>query len=143
MSIQFPQDKLRGEVRRTVVKAVQNKMQEAAVRAITAVLMEFLEAEVTGKLGREKGMPRRVSSQTREIDWKCKNCGCTDANQFIRDGHYRRNLETGWGHVQNLQVPMLECQRCGHNVICNYTLLDKYQRFWLDLDQDVLWSTSC
>lgn len=143
MSIQFSQEKLLGEARKAVIKAVQKQMQEAALRAITAVLMVFLEAEVTEKLGREKGMPRRVSSQTREIDWKCKNCGCTDANQFTRDGHYRRNLETGWGHVENLQVPMLECQLCGHDVICNYAVLEKNLRFWRDLDQDVLWSTSC
>ena len=38
---------------------------------------------------------------------------------------------------------MLECQCCGHDVICNYAILEKYRRFWLDLDQDVLWSTSC
>jgi hypothetical protein len=105
--------------------------------------MTFLEAEVTTKLGREKGMPRQVSSQEREIDWHCANCGCTDANQFTRDGHYRRDLETGWGHVQNLQVPMLECQRGPHDVVCEYAILEKGQRFWLDLDQEVLWSSSC
>jgi transposase-like protein len=27
--------------------------------------------------------------------------------------------------------------------VCEYTILEKNQRFWLDLDQDVLWSTSC
>jgi hypothetical protein len=118
-------------------------MQIAALKAITEVLLAFLEEEVAVKLGREKGKPRQVSSQVREIDWKCAYCGCKDANQFTRDGHYRRNLETGWGHIQNMQVPMLECQRCGHDVVCDYTILEKHQRFWLDLHQDVLWSTSC
>jgi putative transposase len=143
MSIQFSQGKLLGETRRNVVKAIQKEMQKAAVKAITGVMETSLEDEVTAKLGREKGQPRRVSSQVREIDWRCANCGCNDANQFIRDGHYRRNLETGWGHVQNMRVPMLECQRCGHDVVCEYTILEKNQRFWMDLDQDVLWSTSC
>jgi hypothetical protein len=36
---------------------------------------------------------------------------------------------------------MLECQRCGHDVICTYTILEKYQRFWLDLDQRVLFGS--
>jgi hypothetical protein len=143
MSIQFSPGKLRGQERREVVQAVQKHMQAVALQAITEVLMAFLEEEVTAKLGREKGKPRQVSSQAREIDWRCTNCGCRDANQFTRDGHYRRNLETGWGHVQHLQVPMLECQRCQHDVICEYTLLEKDRRFWLDLDQDVCWSTSC
>ena len=51
------------------------------------------------------------------------------------------NLETGWGSVQELQVPMLECQRCGHDVIWNSAILEKYERFWLDLDQQVLFGS--
>jgi putative transposase len=73
-----------------------------------------------------------MSSQPRPIDWQCAHCGCTDANQFIRDGHYRRRLETGWGHLETLRVPMLECQRCEHDVVAQFAILDKYQRFWLD-----------
>lgn len=143
MSIQFSQGKLRGETRKNVLKAIQKEMQKAVLKAVKGTLELFMEEEVTSKLGREKGQPRRVSSEVREIDWRCANCGCNDANQFIRDGHYRRNLETGWGHIQNIRVPMLECQCCGHDVICDYAVLEKYRRFWLDLDQDVLWSTSC
>jgi Transposase, Mutator family len=86
-------------------------------------------------------MLRQMGQQPREIDWKCVNCGCCDANQFIRDGHYRRDLQTGLGLVQNMQIPMLECQRCKHDVLCNYAILDKNKRFWLDLDQDALWSS--
>jgi hypothetical protein len=88
-------------------------------------------------------MPRQVSRQACEIDWHCANCGGPDANHFTRDGHSRRDLETGWGHVQNLQVPMLECQRGPHDVVCEYAILEKGQRFWLDLDQEVLWRSSC
>lgn len=143
MSISFSQGSLRGEPRRNVVQAVQKQMQAAALEAVKAVLMAFLEEEVTAKLGREKGMPRQASSQVREIDWQCGNCGCRDANQFTRDGHYRRDLCTAWGQVRKMQVPMLECQKCQHDVICEYALLEKGQRFWLDLDQDVLWSSSC
>src|SRR6266702_1469463 len=36
---------------------------------------------------------------------------------------------------------MLECQCCGHDVVCHYTILEKYRRFWLDLDQQVLFGT--
>ena len=116
-------------------------MQEAALAAITHVLEAFLEAEVTAKLGREKGEPRRVSRQAREIDWACGYCGGPDANQFTRDGHYLRALDTGWGPVKALKVPMLECQHCGHDVLCHFTVLEKFQRFWLDLDQDGLFGS--
>jgi putative transposase len=143
MSIQFSQGKLQDQERKTILQAVQSHMQTAAQEAVRGVVTEVVEAEVTAKLGREKGQPREAKSQVRESDWKCGHCGCRDANQFIRDGHYRRELQTGWGTVQNLQVPMLECQRCKHDVICNYAILEKHQRFWMDLTQDALWSSGC
>ena len=141
MSITFSQGKLQADERKTILQTVQKQAKAAALEAIRPVLREFLEAEVTGKLGRVKGVPRQVSSTERPIDWQCACCGCTDANQFTRDGHYRRNLETGWGHLEDLQVPMLECQQCQHDVMCSFTILEKFQRFWLDLDQDVLFSS--
>jgi hypothetical protein len=73
MSIQFSQGKLLGERRRSIIKEIQEEMQEAAVKSIKRVVEIWLEDEVTAKLGREKGYPRRVSSQVREIDWKCGN----------------------------------------------------------------------
>jgi len=141
MSITFSQGKLQADERKTILQIVQKQAKAAALEAIRPVLREFLEAEVTGKLGRVKGVPRQVSSTERPIDWQCASCGCSDANQFTRDGHYRRNLETGWGHLEDLQVPMLECQHCQHDVKCSFTILEKFQRFWLDLDQDVLFSS--
>ncbi len=33
---------------------------------------------------------------------------------------------------------MLECQRCGHDVICAFSIGEKFQRLWIDLDQDAL-----
>ena len=141
MSIPFSQGKLQAEERKTILQTVQKQAKAAALNAIRPVLKGFLEAEVTAKLGRAKGVSRQISSTARAIDWQCASCGCTDANQFTRDGHYRRNLETGWGHLEDLQVPMLECQQCQHDVICSFTILEKFQRFWLDLDQDVLFSS--
>jgi len=109
MSIAFSQAKLRGEQRRNMVEAIQKQMQAAAILAVGEVLMACLDTEVTVKLGREKGIPRQINEQPRKIHWQCTNCGCTDANYFTRDGHYRRELKTGWGKIQKLQVPMLEC----------------------------------
>jgi transposase-like protein len=143
MSIQFSQGKLQSQERKTILQEVQHQMQRVALEAIRVVATDGLEAEVTAKLGREKGQPREAKSHVREIDWKCGTCECNDANQFTRDGHYRRDLQTGWGTIQNLQVPMLECQQCKHDVICDYALLEKYQRFWMDLTQEALWSSGC
>ena len=138
MSIPFSQGKLQGEERKNVLQTVQEQAKAAARAAIRPVLQEFLETEVCAKLGREKGESRHIGGQLREIDWQCGHCGCQDANQFTRDGHYRRGLETGWGHLSDLRVPMLECQHCQHDVVTQFAILEKYKRFWMDLDQDVL-----
>ncbi len=132
MSIPFSQAKLKGEERRAILQAIQTQMQQVIIDEVTQVLQEFLEQEVTIKLGRAKRSPRQVSSQPRPIDWQCAYCGCSDANQFTRDGHYRRQLETGGGHLDTLRVPMLECQCCEHDVVTQFAILEKYQRFWLD-----------
>ena len=141
MSIPFVAGKLEGEERKAILQAVQKQLQEAALGAIRPLLREFCEAEVTAKLARGKGVPRQVSEQACEIDWQCRHGGWRDANQFTRDGHYRRALETGWGHMEDLQVPMLACHGSGHDVVCSYTILEKYRRFWLDLDQRMLFGT--
>ena len=141
MSIPVCIDHLVGKERKEIIEMVQHQAKRAALEAIRPVFADFLEAEVESKLGRKKGATRHISSQTRESEWKCGYCGCQDANQLTRDGHYKRNLETGWDPLQDLRVPILACQNCHHDVICTFHILEKYQRFWLDLDQDVLFSS--
>jgi hypothetical protein len=36
---------------------------------------------------------------------------------------------------------MVECQRCQHDVVSHFAILEKQQRFWMDLDQDVLFGS--
>jgi Transposase, Mutator family len=141
MSIAVSISHLQRKERKEILETVQRQAKAAALEVIHPILTEFLEAEVELKLDRKKGANRQISSQKREIDWTCGSCGCQDANQFMRDGHYKRSLETGWGHIQGLRVPMLECQQCHHDVICRFSILEKYSRFWLDLDQDALFSS--
>jgi hypothetical protein len=138
MSITVTVARFQGKHRQEIIQEVQKQMQAGALQAIKQVLSACLEAEVTAKLGREKGEQRRASSHEQEIDWKCGHCGCQDAHHFTRDGHDKRNLETGYGHLQSLQIPMVECQRCHHDVICTFALLEKYERFWIDFQQDAL-----
>src|SRR6266487_1673584 len=138
MTIHFRQGKMEAPERQAILEEVYQQAKGAATAAVKAVVEALLEAEVTAKLGREKGAVRHISGQSRSSDWVCGHCGCQDAQQFTRDGHYRRSLQTSWGSIQELRVPMLECQQCGHDVICHFTVLEKYERFWLDLDQDVV-----
>src|SRR5579864_7229156 len=141
MSITVSTAKIIGKERKEIIQEVQKQIKEAALQASQRVIMACLEAEVTAKLGREKGSLRPVCEQPHEIDWKCGYCGCQNAHQFTRDGHYQRTLETKLGHIHQLRVPMLECQNCHHDVICQFSILDKFQRFWEDLQQDVFFSS--
>jgi putative transposase len=141
MSITVSTAKIIGKERKEIIQTVQKEIKEAALQTTQQVFMAFLEAEVTAMLGREKGIPRHVSDQPREIDWKCGHCGCQDANQFTRDGHYQRTLETTLGHIDQLRIPMLECQICRHDVICLFSIMEKFQRFWVDLQQDAFFSS--
>jgi putative transposase len=141
MSIAVSDAQVIGKVRKEIIQEVQKQIKDAVLQVIQQILVACLEAEVTGKLGREKGSQRTVSDQPRQIDWKCTYCGCGDANQFTRDGHYRRTLETELGHIDQLRVPMLECQNCHHDVICQFSILEKFQRFWVDLQQDAFFSS--
>ncbi len=99
MSIHISVESIQGKQRKEVIEEIQRHAKEAALKAIKHVLEAGLEAEVESQLGRKKGEARRIRSQERQVEWKCGHCGCQDANQFHRDGHYRRNLETGWGHI--------------------------------------------
>ncbi|HJT57604.1 MAG TPA: hypothetical protein VJ761_13970 [Ktedonobacteraceae bacterium] len=128
MSLPFSPGKLQGEERKKVLQAVQEQAKVAACAAVKLALEAFLEAEVSVKLGREKGEGRRISGQERLSDWQCGHCGCSDANQFTRDGHYRRGLSTGWGYVSDLRMPMLECQQCQHDGVSHFAMIEKYHR---------------
>lgn len=141
MSITVSTARIKGKEREEIIEEVQKQIKEAALQASGQVVMSCLEAEVTAQLGREKGVPRKSAEHPREIDWKCAYCGCQDANQFTRDGHYQRTLETKLGHIDHLRVPMLECQNCHHDVICQFSILEKFQRFWVDLQQDAFFSS--
>ncbi len=110
MTIHFTQGKLEEQERQAILEEVYTQAKAAARAAVKALVEALLEAEVTAKLGRAKGAVRHISGQPRTIDWMCGQCGCCDAQQFTRDGHYRRSLQTGWGSIEDLAVPMLECQ---------------------------------
>lgn len=141
MSRHVSAESIQGKERKEIIEQVQKQIKEAVVQVTRQVVMACLEAEVSAQLGREKGSRRRECEQSHQSDWKCGHCGCQDANQFTRDGHYQRTLETKLGHIDHLQVPMLECQKCHHDVICQFSILEKFQRFWIDMQQDAFFSS--
>jgi hypothetical protein len=101
MSIAFSEGKLKGAERKAILQAIQTQMQQVIIDGVTRVLQEFLEQEVTTKLGRPKRSPRQMSSQARPIDWQCAHCGCTDANQFTRPRDTQRVSQKGEKTLKN------------------------------------------
>ena len=61
MSRAFSQAKPKGEERRAILQAIETQMQQVIIDGVTQVLQEFLEQEVTTKLGRPK--PASTSDQ--------------------------------------------------------------------------------
>jgi len=57
----------------------------------------------------------------------------------IIDGH--GNRLGACGGTASADAWSVQC--CGHDVICHFAILEKYRRFWLDLDQQMLFGVAC
>ena len=91
MSITVSVGRIIGKERKEILQTVQKQIKEAVLQASQQVITAVLEAEVTAKLGREKGRPRPVSEPPRESDWQCGHCGCQDAGSgsYEEDGPFQ------------------------------------------------------
>jgi hypothetical protein len=65
MGLLFSPGKLQGQERKKVLQVVQEQAKAAACTTIKPILEAFLEAEVSAKLGREKGESRLISGRER------------------------------------------------------------------------------
>jgi hypothetical protein len=98
MSRAFSQAKLKGEERRAILQAIETQMQQVIIGGVTQVLQEFLEQEVTAKLGRSKRSPRRMSSQARPIDWQWEVSELrTRQRKPTQSGETTAKLSKEWG----------------------------------------------
>ena len=66
---------------------------------------------------------------------RCNRCGSQDPQDFRRDGHYGRYLDTSWGRVR-INVPQVECV-CEGTVVIRFQTLRCRQRIWDDLEGEV------
>lgn len=112
-----------------LIGEIREKIEEFAARCIE----EALEGEVTSLLGRELYERRRPPGE--ETVAECRRCGSRDAQDFRRDGHYRRHLDTSWGRLE-ISVPQLECV-CGGSVTVPFQGLRPRQRIWDDLEEEI------
>lgn len=102
MSIHISVESIQGKQRKDIIQEIQQRAKKEALLVIKEVFEAGLEAEVEDLLGRKKGATRWISSHPRQRAWKCGHCGCQDANQFLRDGHYKRNAGDGMGAYRGI-----------------------------------------
>lgn len=95
---------------------------------------EILEADVDHWLERKR-YERRKRSRRQKVKIRCSRCLSHQRQNFRRNGHYRRHLNTGWGRVL-LNVPQVKCV-CGGNVQLRFRAFRCRQRMWDDLDLEV------
>ena len=123
----------RQEIFQTVMTVAMDRAAEAAQRTINTLL----DAEATEALGRAHRQPRAASGET-ELPWECHRCGTKMARDFERNGHYRRGVQTTIRQLDDVQVPMLRCVRCGAAADVEFSAFRKHKHLWLDVDADAL-----
>lgn len=121
------------ENREAYLRGLLGEMREAMKEVTRRCIEAELEEEVTKALQRKAhGRSKRVNRELKGAA-KCRKCGCQQVNQFWRNGHYARGLDTSWGHV-TIGMPQVRC-RCKGVVELPWRTVRKGQRIW----EDVSW----
>jgi hypothetical protein len=127
------------DTRRGFVEGLITQIEASVRYVVRRCTAETLEAEVTVLLGRE-WYERREYGGPRRAPARCKQCGSRYPQDFRRDGHYTRYLDTGWGRLE-ICVPQMECI-CGGTVTIPFRTLRSRQRMWDDLKERYKSSTA-
>lgn len=120
--------------RRVWVEGLVAQIEQSVRQVVARCIEEALEAEVTVELQRG-WYERRQPRCRRRSAARCKQCGSRNPQEFRRDGHYQRSLDTGWGRL-SINVPQVECI-CGGWVQVPFQTLRPRQRIWDDLEGEI------
>ena len=116
---------------KSVLRALLDEVYQACQQQLERRLNQCLDEEVTTWLGREAHQ-RRDRQRRRQGQAVCRRCGSRRRQDFSRNGHRRRALQTLLGGLE-VWYPRVVCQ-CGGSVAMPSSLLAPYQRFWDDID---------
>ncbi len=106
-------------------------VKEVVKRSIDTILEDEVDKILKRKRhGRSKQIDKELKGQA-----YCRKCGSRRVRDFWRNGHYRRGLDTHWGHVE-IEMPQVRC-RCGGWVEMPYRAVRKGQRIWDDLEWEM------
>jgi len=125
-------EKVEGE---EYLRGLTNELGKVVKEIVKRCIDAALEEEV------DKILKRKHHVRSRKIDKEmkgqacCRKCGSRRVRDFWRNGHYRRGLDTHWGHVK-IEMPQVRC-RCGGWVEMHYRTVRKGQRIWDDLEGEI------
>jgi len=120
--------------RREFVEGLIDQIEEQIRQLVERCIEEALEEEVDMLLKRG-WYERRRRKRKRRSRARCKQCGSQDPQDFRRDGHYARYLDTRWGRLR-INIPQLECV-CEGWVQMPFKTLRSRQRIWDDLEGEI------
>lgn len=130
LALQVKEKGTRGEFVERLIAQIEEQVRQVVARCIE----EALGAEVDILLKRG-WYERRKPKRRRQSRARCKQCGSQDPQDFRRDGHYRRYLDTSWGRLR-INVPQVECI-CKGWVQVPFKTLRSRQRIWDDLAGEI------
>ena len=124
-----------GAGRADYLRGLIGELKEAVKEVVQRCIEAELEQEVTRALKRKAhGRSKRVNSAMKGVA-VCRKCGCQQVSRFWRNGHYRRGLDTSWGHL-TIGMPQV-CCRCGGSVTIPWRTVRKGQRIWEDVNWEM------
>lgn len=121
----------KGANREEHLHGLVEEMREAVKAVIGRCIEAELEQEVDQALQRKAHRRSKQVSSGVKGKAVCRKCGSQQVNQFWRNGHYVRGLDTSWGHLR-IAMPQVRCQ-CGGWVDLAWQTVRKGQRIWDDL----------
>lgn len=116
--------------RQIYLEELKGQIEACVLYVVKQCIEAALEAEVTAQLGRAHHQ-RRDTVTPKQVKARCQRCGSHNRQDFRRNGHYPRDLNTCWGQVR-LQMPQVECV-CDGAVKIPFQSLRPRQRVWEDV----------
>jgi transposase-like protein len=123
------------EKRADYLEEVEEELGRAVKEVIKSSLERLLEAELEHMLRRAHYRRRKKIARHETDHGKCNRCQSRNVQNYRRNGHRWRELDTKWGHMR-IGVPQVECV-CGGAVHVNWQLLKDRQRIWDDVEVDI------
>jgi len=123
------------EKRADYIEQVEAALGRAVSEVIKSSLEKLLEAELEQLLRRPYYRRRKKVARYETEYGECNRCKSRNVQNYRRNGHRWREMDTKWGHVR-IGVPQVECT-CGGAVHVNWQLFRARQRLWDDLEVDI------